>query len=139
MLLSYIATLIWQEVPDVEWWRWSMFKLFVRLPMTIPFVWLALFAGKQQNKYQRLEQEYAYKESLSMSFEWYRKEIEKVWDSDLANQLQIDLLKVIINMSSYNPSITLESPSNNEKSPYWKFIDKAPEFIGNVWKVIKWN
>lgn len=136
MIVSYL--LYNPEVEIQEWWWW-LIKFLVRAPITIPCVWLASFSWKQQNKYQRLEQEYAYKESLSRSFEWYRKEIEKVWDSELANQLQIDLLKVIINMSSYNPSITLESPSNNEKSPYWTFIDKAPEFIGNVWKVIKWN
>lgn len=148
MLLSYIATLIWQEVPDVEWWRWSIFKLFVRLPMTIPFVWLALFAGKQQNKYQRLEQEYAYKESLSRSFEWYRKEIEKIEDLESAKQLEINLFNVIIEMNSYNPSKTLESKSNDEKSPYWTIFEKILEkmddylktvnsLLENIWKISK--
>ena len=136
MIVSYL--LYNPEVEIQEWWWW-LIKFLVRAPITIPCVWLASFSWKQQNKYQRLEQEYAYKESLSRSFEWYRKEIEKVWDSELANQLQIDLLKVIINMSSYNPSITLESPSNNEKSPYWTVIEKTPEIIEKIWTAtIKW-
>jgi hypothetical protein len=35
-------------------------------------------------------------------------------------------------MSSYNPSITLESPSNNEKSPYSTLMDSAPKAIEKV-------
>lgn len=135
MLISYL--LYSPEWLEINKWRGWLVKFIVRFPITVPFIWLALFSGKQQNKYQRLEQEYAYKESLSRSFEWYRREIEKINDEETAKQLQIDLLKVIVQMSSYNPSITLESPSNNEKSPYSTFMDSAPKAIEKVWNVLK--
>jgi len=133
MILSYLLYNPGVEIQERWWW---IIKFLIRAPITIPCVWLASFSWKQQNKYQRLEQEYAYKESLCRSFEWYRKEIEKINDSESANQLQIDLFNVIIQMSSYNPSITLESKSNNEKSPYWTALDKMPKLAESVGKGI---
>ena len=134
MIISYLLYDPKVEIQERWWW---LIKFLVRAPITIPFVWLASFSWKQQNKYQRLEQEYAYKESLCRSFDWYRKEIERIEDTESAKQLQINLFDVIIKMSAYNPSITLESKSNNEKSPYWTIIDKAPEFIESVWTTVK--
>lgn len=134
MIISYLLYDPKVEIQERWWW---LIKFLVRAPITIPFVWLASFSWKQQNKYQRLEQEYAYKESLCRSFDWYRKEIERIEDTEFAKQLQINLFDVIIKMSAYNPSITLESKSNNEKSPYWTIIDKTPEFIESVWTTVK--
>lgn len=135
MLVSYL--LYNPEWPEITERWWILVKFIIRFPITVPFIWLALFSGKQQNKYQRLEQEYAYKESLSRSFEWYRREIDKINNLETAKQLQINLLNVIVQMSSYNPSNTLESPSNNEKSPYSTFMDSAPKAIEKVWSVLK--
>ena len=136
MILSYLFIKI-DNIPEIQAWWWGFVRFLIRFPITVPFIWLALFSWKQQNKYQRLEQEYAYKESLCKSFEWYRKEIEKFEDTESAKQLQINLFNVIIKMSSYNPSITLESKSNNEKSPYWTAMEKAPDLVESFWKTVK--
>jgi len=133
MILSYL--LYDPEIEIQERWWWII-RFLVRAPITIPCVWLASFSWKQQNKYQRLEQEYAYKESLCRSFDWYRKEIEKFEDTESAKQLQINLFNVIIKMSDYNPSITLESKSNNEKSPYWTMFEKILEKSDEYWKTL---
>lgn len=49
-----------------------------RLPFIVPIVWLAVYAGRRHSQALRLEEEYAHKESLSMSFEGYKRELLEI-------------------------------------------------------------
>jgi hypothetical protein len=44
----------------------------------IPLVWLAIYAGRNYMLSIRLEEDYAYKEAISMTFEGYKREMEKI-------------------------------------------------------------
>lgn len=76
------------------------------LPMTIPLVWLALYASKRRSENQRLEQEYAHKEALANSYMGYKEQAELLKEQD--PQLVTKLLSCAIDAISYNASNTLD-------------------------------
>jgi hypothetical protein len=95
----------------------SLQHILARLPFFIPAVWLAIFASKQQSQYKRLQQEYVYKETLSKSYEAYKREIDQLPDSDEKNILHQKLIEAMVDMCGYNPSLTLEHKSHDDKPP----------------------
>lgn len=95
----------------------SLQHILARLPFFIPAVWLAVFASKQQSQYKRLQQEYVYKETLSKSFEAYKREIDQLPESDEKDILHQKLIAAMVDMCGYNPSLTLEHKSHDDKPP----------------------
>ena len=102
---------------DVSTIEDSLQHILARLPFFIPAVWLAIFASKQQSQYKRLQQEYVYKETLSKSFEAYKREIDQLPESDEKNVLHQKLITAMVDMCGYNPSLTLEHKSHDDKPP----------------------
>jgi hypothetical protein len=49
-----------------------------RLPLIVPLVWLAIFAGRNYNLATRLEEDYAYKEAISTAFQGYKREMKEL-------------------------------------------------------------
>jgi hypothetical protein len=88
-----------------------------RLPIFIPAFWLAIFASKQQSQNKRLQQEYAFKEVLTKSYEADKREIEKLPESTEKNKLSAKLLEIMIDAAKYNPSDTLNNKAHNESPP----------------------
>lgn len=95
----------------------AFIRIVSRLPFFIPAFWLAIFASKQQSQNKRLQQEYAFKEALSKSYEADKREIEKLPESEERNQLSIKLLDAVIEMANNNPSETLHSAAHNDHPP----------------------
>lgn len=91
--------------------------IVARLPFFIPAVWLAVFASKQQSQYKRLQQEYIYKETLAKSYEAYKREIDLLTDGEEKNELHQKLITSMVEMCGYNPSLTLENKSHDDKPP----------------------
>lgn len=56
-------------------WDSILRHLVNRVPLIAPLVWLALFAGRNYTMALRLQEDYAYKEAISTSFEGYRREM----------------------------------------------------------------
>jgi hypothetical protein len=50
----------------------------MRLPIVIPLVWLAIYAGRNYMVSLRLEEDYAYKETISRAFEGYKREMKDI-------------------------------------------------------------
>lgn len=95
----------------------SLNHILARLPFFIPAVWLAIFASKQQSQYKRLQQEYVYKETLAKSYESYKREIDILPESDEKILLQQKLISAMVEMCGFNPSLTLENKSHDDKPP----------------------
>lgn len=95
----------------------AFMNILSRAPFFIPTIWLALFASKQQSQNRRLEQEYAYKESLAKSYDGYKREIENLPESDEKNEIMEKLVRTMIDTAGFNPSSTLEKQSHNDKPP----------------------
>lgn len=95
----------------------SLRHILARLPFFIPAVWLAVFSSKQQSQYKRLQQEYVYKETLAKSYEAYKREIDLLPEGEEKNLLQQKLITSMVEMCGYNPSLTLEHKSHDDKPP----------------------
>lgn len=95
----------------------ALMKVISRLPFFIPAFWLAIFASKQQSQNKRLQQEYAYKEALTKSYEADKRELEKLPDSPEKSMLSSKLLETMIDAAKYNPSETLGSKTHNDRPP----------------------
>ena len=53
-------------------------SLVYRLPFALPLIWLAFHASHKAALSQRLEEDYAFKETVSRSFEGYRREMAEL-------------------------------------------------------------
>jgi hypothetical protein len=95
----------------------AFIKVISRLPFFIPAFWLAIFASKQQSQNKRLQQEYAYKEALTKSYEADKQEIEKLPETSEKYRLSAKLLETMIDSAKFNPSETLGSKSHNDGPP----------------------
>lgn len=60
-----------------DWQQLARMMLF-KLPFLIPLVWLAIHAARQASFAKRMEEEYAFKATTSMSFEGYRRQMKDV-------------------------------------------------------------
>lgn len=76
------------------------------LPITLPLIWVAVYASKRRSENQRLEQEYAHKEALARSYISYKKQIGELGKED--SELLEKLILESINAISYNASKTLD-------------------------------
>ncbi|MHB1228441.1 MAG: hypothetical protein ACYC0O_13080 [Desulfurivibrionaceae bacterium] len=70
-----------EQATLTEIWR----GLMLRMPIVIPLVWLAIYAGRNYMLSLRLEEEYAYKEAVSTAFEGYKREMTDIDAGDAMN------------------------------------------------------
>jgi len=95
----------------------ALMNILARAPFFIPTIWLALFASKRQSQNRRLEQEYAHKESLTKSYDGYKREIDELPESEEKNLIMEKLVAALVDAAAYNPSETLEKNSHNDSPP----------------------
>jgi hypothetical protein len=95
---SYLATLTGKTVDPT--WNETLHGMVMRLPILIPLVWLAIYAGRNHMLSVRLEEDYAYKEAISIAFEGYKREMQGIaagnsTDSAPINKLCVNILTAI--------------------------------------------
>lgn len=90
-------------------------NILVKLPITIPLIWLAVFTSKRRSQNMRLQQEYAHKEALAKSYQGFKKQIEGLVD-DKDDILLKQLLQAAIEGVSFNASGTLDG-KHEDKVP----------------------
>ena len=66
--------LIFDPISILTWDRLGL-SLLRRMPLAAPLIWLALHASGKAALAQRVEEDYAFKETVSRSFEGYRREM----------------------------------------------------------------
>jgi hypothetical protein len=90
-------------------------SLAVRFMINAPFIWIATVANINLNKYARLEEEYAYKESLAKSFERYKEEIEKLEDTESTKSKDLLAQLMITNLEAFklNPADTMDKAKSD--------------------------
>lgn len=82
-LAGLLGLAIWHAVAfgnlaqPPDWQQLARMMLF-KLPFLIPLVWLAIHAARQASFAKRMEEEYAFKATTSMSFEGYRRQMKDV-------------------------------------------------------------
>lgn len=110
-------------------WSSVLKGLVHKLPYYIPILWLAFFASRRRSESQRLQQEYAHKESLAKSYDSYKQQILDLGDEDKAMQ-KIFIMKAI-DAIAYNASATLDG-KHGDKMPVHDMIEKTVEAILKV-------
>ena len=109
-------------------WDELLRALLGKVAFFIPVVWLAIFSATRRSQYERLQQEYAHKETFASSYDSYKKELRELGDS--TSELQKLLLDKAILAVAFNASSTLDGKDHLEKPPVLKFLEKAdPELI----------
>jgi hypothetical protein len=111
------------EFVKVGDWDSILKSLLYKAPFSAVLIWLALFASKRRNQYERLQQEYAHKEALASSYESYRKQLESLGEED-KKELQKHLIECAIDAVSFNASSTLDK-DHREKMPLEELISQA--------------
>jgi predicted nucleic acid-binding Zn-ribbon protein len=104
------------------------------LPFLAGAIWLAVFASKQRSQNIRLQQEYAYKEDVAKIYYGLKQEIEELGETDLGARLNEQMLSIILETVSYNPSETLESNSHNDKGPMLETLNNMAQSIKDLKK-----
>jgi hypothetical protein len=82
----------WFSHSTDESWNGAWRNLTLRLPIVLPVVWLAIYAGRNYMMSLRIEEDYAYKEAISTAFEGYKREMEKIAAGDGENPTPITIL-----------------------------------------------
>lgn len=91
----------------------NFYKYFLlRLPFIGPTIWLAIYAAKRHGQSLRLEEEYAHKEAISMSFEGYKKQLLEIEASDSDNTSTVSLISKALDALALHPGRVYEH--NNE-------------------------
>lgn len=92
-------------------------SIAIRLIINTPFVWIAVVSNINLNKYSRLEEEYAHKESLAKSFERYKEQIENLEDKKVSTTLMNKLLATNIDAFEKNAAETMIHAKSDMPSP----------------------
>ncbi|WP_422092146.1 hypothetical protein [Tenacibaculum ovolyticum] len=113
------------------------------LPLYIPLVWVTISANKKVNLSKRLIEEYSHKQVLSMTIEGLSNQIENIEDSEISEELRIQLLtnflkvadenpgKLISNyQESDNPLLNLFDRKKKDKTIVKEIIDETKNIIG---------
>ncbi|MFO0967413.1 MAG: hypothetical protein U0793_17780 [Gemmataceae bacterium] len=82
-------------------WEHVSLSLLNRLPLALPLVWLAFHAAHRAALAQRIEEDYGFKETVSRSFEGFRREMSelegKAAPESALSRLCTEVLAVITN------------------------------------------
>ncbi len=122
---------ICKEAPDGSWLSWVRGVLAKAL-FILPALWFAIFTSKRRSEHQRLEQEYAHKESVSKSFEGYKTQIKELEKELEDEKLLPELLKTAIKAIDYNASTTLGG-KHGDNPP----IAEAGKIVGAIKNILK--
>lgn len=117
-------------------WANILLNFSKELPFYVPLVWLAIFASRRRSENKRLEQEYAHKEAVAITYDSYKKQIELIGDAHNKEML-LKLLDKAIDTVAYNASVTLDESKHTESTPshellqdiFSKVKDFTPDMI----------
>lgn len=104
-----------------------------KLPVVGAAIWLAVFSSKRRSEAQRLQQEYAHKEALAMSYHGFKTQIENLQQEDQA-MLRTLMTKAIESLAE-NASKTLDG-NHGDKTPLQELVETVAPSLGKLKDVI---
>jgi polyhydroxyalkanoate synthesis regulator phasin len=107
---------------------WSAIGVYMvrRLPFYVPLVWLAIYAGMQHMLAQRLEEDYAYKESISRAFEGYKNQMSNPALQDMNPSPLGVLCTNVLQMLAQEPG-RIYDKNVNANTPLGVVVDALPK------------
>lgn len=129
MTLSIIA-FVSSKYNLSEMWKYTLGNL----PFLGGAIWLAIYASRQRSQNVRLQQEYAFKEDVAKIYYGLKQEIEELGDTELGQKLNEQILTIVVETVSYNPSDTLESKNHGDKGPILEALNSVAEMVKDLKK-----
>ena len=129
MTLSIIA-FVSSKYDLSEMWKYTLGNL----PFLGGAIWLAIYASRQRSQNVRLQQEYAFKEDVAKIYYGLKQEIEELGDTELGQKLNEQILTIVVETVSYNPSDTLESKNHGDKGPILEALNSVAEMVKDLKK-----
>lgn len=117
-------TISWTSITfkDISDWQTVLMSVIYKLPLFAPILWLAVFASKRRSESQRLQQEYAHKESLAKSYKGYKQQLEDLGDKD--GEMRKELITKAIDSIANNASKTLDG-KHGDAMPTQQLIENT--------------
>lgn len=108
----------------------AIWRHFVaRLPLVIPLVWLAIYAGRHYSLALRVQEEYAFKEALSTAFEGYKREMAGISSSsDGAPTPLINLCENVLRLLAERPGRIYEG-KHEDITPFTPLLTQLKEVV----------
>ena len=104
IVLLLVSSLIgWPTETQQEHWDFIWRHLVVRLPLVAPLIWLAIYAGRNYMLSLRVQEEYAFKEAVSRTFEGYKREMAAIPGNGNGVQPLITLCENVLLTISQRP------------------------------------
>jgi len=125
VLLTLVIYGMVTSEPVTEW-SGALLHLISHVHIYGPGIWLVIIALRKLNQFNRLQQEYAHKETLANTYVGFSREVEKLPETDGSKAMREQLLSSAIASSSYNPSTTLDGAGHDERPPV---LDKIKEVL----------
>ena len=91
---------------ETDFKNMDLHKILFKITINAPLIWIATIANVNLNRFSKLEQEYSHKESLAMTYERYRTEIEQLAQLGIngADDLRVKLLNTNLDAFKLNPA-----------------------------------
>ena len=111
LMVVWMITIFPEHRGDVEWWLFFL----QRAPLTFPLIWLGWFFGRNYGHTVRLEEDYAFKESISRSFEGYKKQMQEVDPEGALSQLCANTISILSEtpLRVFDRKTSDETPANS--------------------------
>lgn len=107
-------------------WKTILFPFIHNLPFVLPLIWLAWVAGRQYMLSLKMEEDYAFKETVSSAFEGYKREMASVESGD-GTPLRV-LCANVLQAISERPGRIYEAIATHD-APHSPLSDAANELM----------
>lgn len=127
---------LFSKIDGALTWDRLGLSLLHRLPFALPLIWLAIHSGHKAALAQRVEEDYAFKETVSRSFEGYRREMAELEGKAAPNSALTRLCAGVLGVITNPPGRIYEKhPLNN--TPLSALADSAAPIATAASKVAK--
>lgn len=131
-ILSLLGLAFWElshfpesnnPASDLSWDR-LLVSLLRRLPIALPLIWLAIHSAHKAALAQRVEEDYAFKETVSRAFEGYRREMAELGEKAVPNSVLLRLCEGVLSVITDPPGRIYEKHKLNT-TPLEQFADSV--------------
>ncbi|MCC7014871.1 MAG: hypothetical protein IT454_20075 [Planctomycetes bacterium] len=111
-------------------------SLLHRIPFALPLIWLAIYASRQAALSKHIEEDYAFKETASRSFEGYRRQLAEI-EKDVAPDSPLGrFCTATLNVITTPPGLVY-SKQRTDVSPVTALADSAKPIASAATQVVQ--
>ncbi|MBL8801841.1 MAG: hypothetical protein JNN27_07595 [Planctomycetes bacterium] len=112
--IAWLEFRLFSELDSALTWDRLGLSLLHRLPFALPIIWLAIHSAQKAALAQRVEEDYAFKETVSRSFEGYRREMAELEGKAAPNSALTQLCASVLGIITNPPGRIYEKHPLND-------------------------